>query len=459
MIELAVLLDAWTTTMWRACWQGSLVVLAVWSICRLIPSMPAKYQCWFWRLAVLKFVAVLLLPFAFDVPLLPAPAAAANDSNAPLTSSVPASEMEQVQSNQLRSDLPQIRIVLCVAWFIGVGWNLTRLMTDWCAVKRLRRRSQAIEYVPTLEQLAFCGRLFGLRANPELLEVTGCGSPMLIGILRPAIVVPSETLCRLDASEQAMVLGHELAHIRRADLLWTLVATLVRSVFFFHPLVWLNERWLVMAQEVAADELAVAQQHHDPVSYGKLLVSVVSKLGPSRVLPTMSMGTAGPMKSLTRRLSAMSVFGRESRRIVATSGLLLGAVVLLGLMPWKLVAAERQDGEKQAIQHLATIKISEGEKDKPKVVLSAPKIVFVPGPDAMIEIGDKARCIEVTVRSLPNEKPMKHMVEVKLIRDPKSKKPFILAAPKITLLDGTTGIVRMEGSAILEIEATVKAVK
>ena len=37
--------------MWRACWQGGLVVLAVWSICRLIPSMPARFQCWFWRLA------------------------------------------------------------------------------------------------------------------------------------------------------------------------------------------------------------------------------------------------------------------------------------------------------------------------------------------------------------------------------------------------------------------------
>jgi hypothetical protein len=82
MVEPAVLLDAWTTTMWRACWQGSLIVVAVWTICQLIPSMPARFQCWFWRLAILKFVAVLLLPFAFDVPLLPA--VAAYESNAPV---------------------------------------------------------------------------------------------------------------------------------------------------------------------------------------------------------------------------------------------------------------------------------------------------------------------------------------------------------------------------------------
>jgi beta-lactamase regulating signal transducer with metallopeptidase domain len=376
-------------------------------------------------------------------------------------SSLAASEMDLLQHGQVQTGLQHPHILLCLAWVIGVGLYLARLLAAWHAVRRLRRRSHAIEYVPMLEQLAIYGRLFGLRANPELIEVTGCDSPMLIGILRPAIVVPAETRRRLNSSEQAMVLGHELAHIRRADLLWNLVAALVRSVFFFHPLVWLSERRLNMAQEVAADELTVARQRHDPVSYGKLLVSVVSKLGPSRLLPTMSMGTAGPMDSLTRRLSAMTFYGRVSRRVVTTSSILLGAAVLLGLVPWKVVAAEPQGGEERSMQRLATIKISEGEKDKPKVVLSAPKIIFIPGQDAMVKIGDTARCLEITIRSLPDEKPMQHMVEVKMIRDPEGKNPDILVAPQITLVDGAKGTVitsKPDGSG-LEVNVTVEPVK
>lgn len=65
-------LDIWATTMWRACWQGGLVVVAVWTICRLLPSMPARFQCWLWRLAILKFMVVLLVPWFFNLPLLPA---------------------------------------------------------------------------------------------------------------------------------------------------------------------------------------------------------------------------------------------------------------------------------------------------------------------------------------------------------------------------------------------------
>lgn len=66
------MLDAWTTAMWRACWQGGLVVLVVWTICQLLPSMPARFQCWLWRLAILKFMVVLVVPWFFNVPLLPA---------------------------------------------------------------------------------------------------------------------------------------------------------------------------------------------------------------------------------------------------------------------------------------------------------------------------------------------------------------------------------------------------
>jgi len=115
MMEPAVLLESWATTMWRACWQGSLVVLAAWAICWVIPSMPAKFQCWFWRLAILKFAAVLLLPFAFDVPLLPAPAA--REINVPLEFSVTASDPNRVPTSQIPTPTRQLPpyALLCLA--------------------------------------------------------------------------------------------------------------------------------------------------------------------------------------------------------------------------------------------------------------------------------------------------------------------------------------------------------
>ena len=58
--------------LWRATWQGSIGFLIVWLICGLLPRMPARFQCWLWRLALLKFMVVLLWRVPLAVPLLPA---------------------------------------------------------------------------------------------------------------------------------------------------------------------------------------------------------------------------------------------------------------------------------------------------------------------------------------------------------------------------------------------------
>ena len=341
MIVPTVLLDAWATALGRACWQSSLVVLAVWLICWLIPTMPAQCQCWLWRLAVLKFVLALLCPSLLDLPLLPTSPAAAVDPQVILALDVPVIPADQVACGRSPMDaFPWLNATLFSAWVIGVGWSVVWLLVAWHGTRRLRKESKSTSCSPIIEQLNAQTSLFGLRSSPELVETVGEGSPMLVGILRPAIVIPGETLRRLNFSEQIIVLGHELAHVRRGDLLWSLIVALVRAVFFFHPLVWLSQRRLNLAQEIAADELAITRQQHDPVSYGKLVVSVVGKLGPGRLIPTMSMGTAGPVESLARRLVAMTHYGRVPRRVVVGSGVLLAGMVLVGLVPWRLVAGE-----------------------------------------------------------------------------------------------------------------------
>jgi hypothetical protein len=299
-----------------------------------------------------------------------------------------------------------------------------------------------------------------------------------------------------------------------------------------------------LAQEIAADELAITRQQHDPVSYGKLVVSVVGKLGPGRLIPTMSMGTAGPVESLARRLVAMTHFGRVSRRVVVVSGVLLAGVFLVGLVPWRLVAgepnalpsttadnsehhvapdpngsnslgdgsrlkshedesldhvlrqmwlraskqrseskplpnpiipprgvekdrlmeAESQDGEAQL--RLAALKVSERQKDKPETVLSQPTLVFLIGQRNYAVIvgalgGNKIRYLGIMVRSLPNKKPIEHVVEVEMIEVSESQDPVVLAAQSMTVADRKKGsiLVTEADGSILRVDATVSPVK
>lgn len=344
MTDISLWLDTWATVMWKACWQGGLVALAAWLICRVIPSMPARLQCWLWRFAILKFLLVLMLPSLVDVPWFSPPSVATSQPESQIAILTPASPMDQDRHSTVERS--RLHFVLLILWITGFLWSVGRIVTAWRETKRLRVSGCSCRCPLVIEQLnVLCG-LFRLKTIPKCLVVAGSGSPMLIGTLRPAVVLPVETLHRLSADELLLVFGHELAHVRRGDLLWSFVAACVRAVFFFHPLVWLGQRRLNLSQETAADAMAIAQQQYDPIGYGKLLVSVVGKLDSARVIPMMSMGAAGPLESLTRRLVAMRFVGTTSRRVCFTSVLMLSAVVSLGLVPWRLVAAEPKAKDK-----------------------------------------------------------------------------------------------------------------
>jgi protein involved in polysaccharide export with SLBB domain len=92
-------------------------------------------------------------------------------------------------------------------------------------------------------------------------------------------------------------------------------------------------------------------------------------------------------------------------------------------------------------QRLAKIEVWERKKGQAKVILNRPQIVFAIGQEANAEVGNKESRLEVTVRSISDDKPIQHVIELKLIRDPESKNPVTLMAPKLTLNDHQTGSV------------------
>jgi beta-lactamase regulating signal transducer with metallopeptidase domain len=447
----ALLLDATWANLWQASWQGGLIVLAVWIMLRLFRSMPARWQCWCWRLAMAKFVVVLCLPSLVNLPLLPAPPVV-------MTRTAPSLPMVKARPIPVSRELPAMpvrmpttfspRVLWHYGWLIGLGVFGVCMFLSWLKAAGLRRRGQPIADGPIREQLDAQTRLFRLRRSPQLLEIPGSGSPMLLGIVRPALLLPSETRRQLTDAEQTMVFGHELAHICRLDLLWGLLASLVRSLFFFHPLVWLAERQIKLAQEIADDELAVRQQNSDPIGYGNLLVSVVGKLGPRigfrPLVSTVSLETAGPVHSLTRRLVAMSRIGQAPRRVLVGSVVVLLLLVMVGLVPWRLVAAEAkapaskaetatttvlsqptapstdnvadQAHTKDQPSYRATVQINEKKKGRADRQLLAPAIAYPAGQSAMVASNHRLRgkdCRLIILVGTPSkEQPVEHVMQV-----------------------------------------------
>ena len=108
------------------------------------------------------------------------------------------------------------------------------------AARRTRHILRSASPIPSEQQTAALERLaqaLGLRSVPALARSAAVGSPVPIA---GTILIPAEA--EYDEPEMSMILAHELAHVRRRDLLWEWLGTGVQVLFFFHPGVVLARR-------------------------------------------------------------------------------------------------------------------------------------------------------------------------------------------------------------------------
>jgi len=78
--------------------------------------------------------------------------------------------------------------------------------------------------------------------------------PIVLGIVKPRILLPSMFLKEENSAEKEFILAHEAAHIRRRDYLTKLLAFVVLAIHWFNPLVWAAYLLLCRDMEMACDE-------------------------------------------------------------------------------------------------------------------------------------------------------------------------------------------------------------
>ncbi len=144
-------------------------------------------------------------------------------------------------------------------WLIGTPITFALTATGLIGTRRLRRDSRPITDGPIAELLARLAASLRLGKRVAVAVCDRIAAPVLIGILRPIILLPPAALTGYSPDEIEMVLLHELAHVRRWDNLVNLLQRIVESLLFFHPAVWLISSWARREREACCDAAVVAR--------------------------------------------------------------------------------------------------------------------------------------------------------------------------------------------------------
>ncbi len=158
-------------------------------------------------------------------------------------------------------------------WIAGTAFELGRLAVGAVGTTRLRRSARPA----TAPRLL---RITRSVASARTLHVAVALSdrvvaPLVLGVLRPLILLPPALLNQCSTTQIQMILRHELAHVERFDNLVTLVQRVVEAILFFHPFVHWVSRRLSVERELCCDRAALADGK-SPADYVRTLLDLTS---------------------------------------------------------------------------------------------------------------------------------------------------------------------------------------
>ena len=177
-------------------------------------------------------------------------------------------------------------------------------------------------------QISAQAREFHIKRAVTAVIYPAADSPMIIGFFRPVLILPDMAYSE---KELFYIIKHELIHVKRGDVYFKLLFTVVRAVHWFNPLIWLMHREASIDMEIACDETVTRQfDFAEKKAYSETLLTTIRRQrAKSTVLSTQFYGGKEIMKkrfknilSKKEKKSGVSIFV-----LTAATAVCLGALV------------------------------------------------------------------------------------------------------------------------------------
>ena len=164
--------------------------------------------------------------------------------------------------------------VAFLIWTLGCGAALTSLAVGSLRFRKLVRDAAPVRDLVWKQQTDAIRRRLRVRSQVRILMSPKVPTPMAGGPWRPVILLPSDAE-GWSPERRAVVLAHEMVHVRRRDALRQVVGRAVVALYWFHPLSWPAWRAATIAAERSCDE-EVLELGTRPSEYARHLFSLAS---------------------------------------------------------------------------------------------------------------------------------------------------------------------------------------
>jgi beta-lactamase regulating signal transducer with metallopeptidase domain len=255
--------------------------------------------------------------------------------------------LESLGSSLLERSGLNTGTALLLVWLGGALAITAWLAQGWFAVHRIVRRARVVADGDWLDPLYEVADRLGLDESPRLVKSDEVRMPFACGLVTPTIVLPTDSE-GWSSDRRRAVLMHELAHIRRRDLIGHTLSRFVCAIYWFHPLVWLAARRLRSESEHACDDLVVGSGAR-PADYAEHLLDIVTSVR-SDSTPNLAVAMARRSEFEGRMLAILDPARPRRAASRRQAGLVISALGALTVLLGAAVPADAPSGGTAARQ-------------------------------------------------------------------------------------------------------------
>jgi len=251
--------------------------------------------------------------------------------------------------------LSQYFPIITTLWFCGVFFLSIKLLGGWIYLHRLKNKGTEKVDSYWEERCRLIAK--GLRLSKNyVLKFSHCvTTPLVIGFIRPVILLPVMAITGLPEKQIEAILAHELAHIKRHDYLINIFQSVMEVVFFYHPSVWVISDKIRKERENCCDDLSVVVTGQTMI-YAEALLNIGYMENQQKLAVAFSGSNSNLKERIHRIFTPRTIIADFRERLITIIVVLLGAsslgMAILFQPEEKLVLAPKNEKESFEVQSL-----------------------------------------------------------------------------------------------------------
>jgi beta-lactamase regulating signal transducer with metallopeptidase domain/uncharacterized protein YjbI with pentapeptide repeats len=333
------IIEALGLTIIHSLWQGALIAIVLGILMLFTRKFTSATR---YILSVTALAFMLICPvYTFIKNYNPEPAAN-NTTHAVRVSDAPALKREiatAAKNNEIiaaghTSKLKSVPIkdffnrhfpLIVTVWFAGIIFFTLKFFGALAYTQRLKyfRISQISEDWQKKTRL-LCKKL-NIGKAVKIYESALAKVPMVIGLIKPVILLPMSAFTGLSPKQLESIIAHELAHILRRDYIINLMQSVVEILFFYHPAVWWINNVIRTERENCCDDIAIAQTG-DSTNYARALANIQEQL---LLNNSLALSAAGNKNKLLKRIKRL--LNQPKMKTNFIEGFTASCIILIGI--------------------------------------------------------------------------------------------------------------------------------